>query len=68
MKADMCLFIAKWDIAKWELRSQDRCAANSVPNIFFKLKVIQMKQLNDKANIAVRRVQSRTNGLTAADV
>ena len=27
-----------------------------------------MKQLNDKANIAVKRVQSRTNGLTAADV
>lgn len=26
------------DIAKWELRSQDRRAANSVPNIFFKLK------------------------------
>ena len=26
------------DIAKWELRSSDRRAANSVPNIFFKLK------------------------------
>ena len=26
------------DIAKWELRSVDRRAANSVPNIFFKLK------------------------------
>ena len=26
------------DIAKWELRSYDRRAANSVPNIFFKLK------------------------------
>ncbi|XP_060573123.1 uncharacterized protein LOC132731041 [Ruditapes philippinarum] len=54
------------DIAKWELRSQDRRAANSVPNIFFKLKKIQMKQLNDKSNLAVRRIQTGTNKLTAA--
>ena len=54
------------DIAKWELRSVDRRAANSVPNIFFKLKKIQMKQLNDKANLAVRRCQTGTNTMTAA--
>ncbi|MCG7875518.1 MAG: AAA family ATPase [Candidatus Thiodiazotropha endolucinida] len=53
------------DIAKWELRSQDRRAANSVPNIFFKLKKIQMKQLNDKANLAVRRCQTGANNITA---
>ena len=46
------------DIAKWELRSQDRRAANSVPNIFFKLKKLQMKQLNDKVNLAIRRCQT----------
>ena len=28
------------DICKWELRRSDRRAANSVPNIFFKLKKI----------------------------
>ena len=55
------------DIAKWELRSQDRRAANSVPNIFFKLKKIQMKQLNDKVSLAVRRFQSSNNKLTAAE-
>lgn len=36
------------DIAKWELRSVDRRAAQSVPNIFFKLKKIQIKQVSDK--------------------
>ena len=46
------------DIAKWELRSQDRRAANSVPNIFFKQKKIQMKQLNDKVHLAIRRCQT----------
>lgn len=31
------------DIVKWELRSVDRRAAQSVPNLFFKLKKIQLK-------------------------
>ena len=39
------------DIVKWELRSVDRRAAQSVPNIFFKHK----KLLSDKVNLAVRR-------------
>ncbi|XP_053402924.1 uncharacterized protein LOC123548901 [Mercenaria mercenaria] len=56
------------DIAKWELRSQDRRAANCLPNIFFKLKKIQMKQLNDKANLAVRRCRTGTSNITAAQV
>ena len=58
------------DIAKWELRSYDRRAANSVPvpNIFFKLKKIQMKQLNDKVNLAVRKCQIDERNITAAQV
>lgn len=56
------------DIAKWELRSSDRRAANSVPNIFFKMKKIQMKQLNDKVNLAVRRGQFHGKKLTAGQV
>ena len=43
------------DISKWELRSVDRIAAQSVPNIFFKHKKQQMKQVSDKVNLAVRR-------------
>ena len=54
------------DIAKWELRSIDRRAANCVPNIFFKLKKIQMKQLNDKVSLAVRRCQGNLQNMTAS--
>ena len=56
------------DIAKWELRSHDRRAANSVQNIFVKLKKIQMKQLNDKVNLAVRKCQTGERNITAAQV
>ncbi|KAK3105661.1 hypothetical protein FSP39_002926 [Pinctada imbricata] len=54
------------DIAKWELRSQDRRAAQSVPNIFFKLKKIQLKQISDKVHLAVRRIKTKGKKITAA--
>ena len=53
------------DIAKWELRSQDRRAAQSVPNLFFKLKKIQLKQINDKVHLAVRRYKTKGKTITA---
>ncbi|XP_033729556.1 uncharacterized protein LOC117318706, partial [Pecten maximus] len=56
------------DIAKWELRSVDRRAAQSVPNIFFKLKKIQIKQVGDKVNLAVRRCKSEGKKITAGQV
>ena len=52
------------DICKWELSGIDRRAANSVPNIFFKLKKNQMKQLNDKVNLVVRRCLLKDKTLT----
>ncbi|KAK3087854.1 hypothetical protein FSP39_011503 [Pinctada imbricata] len=55
------------DIAKWELRSQDRRAAQSVPNIFFKLKKIQLKQISDKVHLAVRRIKTKGKKITAAE-
>ena len=42
-------------LCKWELRCQDRRVATCVPNIFFKLKKLQMKQLKDKVALAVRK-------------
>ena len=42
-------------IVKWELRSVDRRATQSVPNIFFKHKKLQMKQISDQVNLSVRR-------------
>ena len=55
------------DIVKWELRSIDRRAAQSVPNIFFKHKKLQMKQISDKVNIAVTRCKKRGQKITAAE-
>lgn len=45
-------------ICKWELRSIDRRAASSIPNIFFKLKKIQVKQTHDKVSPAMRKCQT----------
>ena len=55
------------DIVKWELRSIDRRAAQSVPNIFFKHKKLQMKQISDKVNLAVRRCKKQGKKITAAE-
>ena len=55
------------DIVKWELRSVDRRAAQSVPNIFFKHKKLQMKQISDKVNLAVRRCKGTEKKITAAE-
>ena len=55
------------DIVKWELRIVDRRAAQSVPNIFFKHKKLQMKQISDKVNLAVRRCKKRGPKITAAE-
>ncbi|CAC5394741.1 unnamed protein product [Mytilus coruscus] len=56
------------DIVKWELRSMDRRVAQSIPNIFFKLKKIQLKNISDKVNLALRRCQSEGKKWTAKDV
>ena len=55
------------DIVKWELRSIDRRAAQSVPNIFFKHKKLQMKQISDKVNLAIRRCKNKGKKVTAAE-
>ena len=55
------------DILKWELRSVDRRAAQSVPNIFFKHKKLQMKQISDKVNLAVRRCKNKGKKITVAE-
>lgn len=56
------------DIVKWELRAADRRVAQSVPNIFFKLKKIQLKNINDKFHLALRRCKSDNKKWTAKDI
>ena len=55
------------EIVKWELRSVDRRVAQSVPNIFFKHKKLQMKQISDKVNLAIRRWKNNGKKITAAE-
>ena len=56
------------DICKYELRCVDRRVASNVPNIFFKLKKLQMKQVFDKVTLAVRRYQRKGKKLKVKDV
>ena len=42
------------EICRYELRSVDRCVATNVPNMFFKLKKVQMKHVLDRVSLAMR--------------
>lgn len=55
-------------ICKWELRSADRRAACSVPNIFFKLKKLQVKQIQDRVSLAMRKCQTDGKKVTVGQV
>ena len=55
-------------VAKWELRCQDRRAAKSVPNIFYKLKKLQIKQIQVSACISLRKCQTKGKKYTAGDL
>ena len=39
----------------------------SVPNILFKHKKLQMKQISDKVNLAIRRCKNKGKKITAAE-
>ena len=55
-------------VAKWELRCQDRRAAQTVPNIFYKLKKLQIKQIQDSAFISLRKCKTKGKRYTACDL
>lgn len=55
------------DICKWERRSIDRRVALCVPNIFFKLKRLQLKQIKDKVTLALRKCKTKGVRYTAGD-
>ena len=54
-------------ICKWELRSQDRRVAQSVPNIFYELK-LQIKQIQSSACISQRKCKTKGMKCTAGDL
>ncbi|XP_061196745.1 uncharacterized protein LOC133205019 [Saccostrea echinata] len=55
-------------ICKWELRSLDRRAACCMPNLFFKLKKVQIKQIQDKVALAMRKCKSEEEKITVGQV
>ena len=55
-------------VCKWELRSQDRRVAQSVPNIFYKLKKLQIKQIQNSASISLRKCKTKGKKYTAGDL
>ena len=55
-------------ICKWELRSQDRRVAESVSNIFYKLKKLQIKQIQGSASLSLRKCKSKGKKYTAGDL
>ena len=56
------------ELCKWELRNVDRRVANNIPNLFFKAKKLQIKQVAEKGSLAMRRVQSKGNTYTAGQI
>lgn len=55
-------------VAKWELRCQDRRAAQSVPNIFYKLKKLQIKRIRFTACICLQKCKIKGKTFTAGEL
>ena len=53
---------------KWELRSKDRRVALSVPNIFYKLKILQIRQIQGSASLSLRKCKTKGKTFTAVDL
>jgi endonuclease/exonuclease/phosphatase (EEP) superfamily protein YafD len=55
-------------LCKWELRSKDRRVAQSVPNIFYKLKKLQIRQIQGSASLSLRKCKTKGKTYTAGDL
>ena len=55
-------------MCKCELRSKDRRVAQSVPNIFYKLKKLQIRQIQGSASLSLRKCKTKGKIYTAGDL
>ena len=55
-------------VCKWELRNKDRRVAECTPNIFYKLKKLQIKQIQDSASLSLRKCQRHGKKYPAGDL
>ena len=53
---------------KWELRSKGRRVAMSVPNIFYKLKKLQIRQIQGSASLSLCKCKTKGKTYTAGDL
>ena len=56
------------DICKWEMRNVDRRVALCVPNIFYKMKRLHIKQIKDKISLAIRKSKDKATHFTAGQL
>lgn len=63
-----CIPLHYSTISKWELRNIDRRVAMCIPNIFFKMKKLQIKYIQDKIQLAVRKCKLQGEKITVEDV
>ena len=56
------------DICKYELRSIDRRAALNIPNLFFKMKRLQIKYISDKVQVAMKRCKYKHKKYKVRDI
>ena len=55
-------------ICKWQLRSKYRRVAQSVPNIFYKLKKLQIRQIQGSASLSLRKCKTKGKTYTSGDL
>ena len=56
------------DICKYELHCVHRCAARKAPNLFFKLKKLQMKHIFDKVTLAIQQCKTKGKQIKVKDI
>lgn len=55
-------------IVKWEMRNIDRRVAMCIPNLFYKMKKLQIKYIQGKIQIAIRKYKLQGKKITVHDV
>jgi DNA replication protein DnaC len=64
---DRTVIVKYSDLVKSELRRSDRRAASNISNIFFKVKKLLIKQLQDKVWLSMKRLQMKGKTYIAKD-
>lgn len=53
---------------KWELRHVDRRVGRCIPNIFYKIKRLQIKPLRDRVSLAIRKCRTKGKKIKVSEL